>query len=318
MGLSGTIVWMSVAGAALVYLVAFGIYMLIKSRRTGEIPAAAVPSPGQDDSKTVIDDATESMHIPGARPNLVEHGAIAAGFKSLVGGRKQQEDSLRVDVTRSGSLMAVVCDGMGGLARGDVTSLFALERLFAYAQDFSASENIKKLLRQAAVDTDFDIADINKASGSRSGTTAVAVLCFENSAYWLSVGDSRIYFFRDHQLLQLTRDHNYELEIKLAIASGEAVSPEAMQAERPDALISYLGMGGLSLADTGRIDLKSGDTILICSDGLFKTLSDLEIAQILDSFGSNVSGGANALCTSAVSRGGTRQDNTSVIVIRAK
>jgi protein phosphatase len=189
-----------------------------------------------------------------------------------------------------------------------------VKRLFSYAQDLSPSDNIESLLKQAAADADLDVADMSSPDG-RAGTTAVAALVVGSAAYWLSVGDSRIYLLRDHEIFQITRDHNYELELKFARDAGETIS-EAMKAERPDALISYLGMGGLTLADTGKINLKSEDSLLLCSDGLFKTLTDREIAQMLDSFGSNVAGCADALATSAISRGGARQDNTTVVVIR--
>lgn len=317
MGLSGTIVWMTGAGVAALYLVGFYFYTLFKSHGLQNIPASAMAIPEKKPSAS-MGEVTESLHFSDAMGSCPEHSAVIAGQKSLIGGRKQQEDSLRVEVTRSGGLMSAVCDGMGGLARGDAASEYAVKRLFAYAQDISDAENTTQLLRQAAIETDLDIAEMNRASALRSGTTAVAVLCFDSVAYWLSVGDSRIYFYRDRQLIQVTRDHNYELAIKLAIEAGESVSPEAMQAERPDALISYLGMGGGLIADAGRIDLKGEDMLLLCSDGLFKALTDEEISQILDSFGANASGCADALCTSAISRGGARQDNTSVIVIRAK
>ena len=317
MGTVGTAVWLSFAAAAIIYLMALAVYVILKNQSVSEksVASVSVSAPPPQDYST--GEITENMHLKDSRPqNIITCGPLAAGFSSLIGGRKYQEDSLHVGVTRSGLLAAIVCDGMGGLKRGADASALATKRLFAYAQDFSASDDIARLLKQAAIDADLDVFDTCSTSNERSGTTAVAVVAVGSTVFWLSVGDSRIYLMRDRQIYQITRDHNYELELRLASEAGEAIPEQERKTDRLDALISYVGMGGLTFADAGKINLEPDDSVLLCSDGLCKALTDQEIAQMLDSFGTNVADCADALATSAVRRGGTRQDNTTVVVIR--
>lgn len=319
MGKTGSIIWLCFAALALIYLMSLAIYAAFKnlsSRAPATIPPAASPSPPQPLQQEEI---TENVRLDATDQNpTVECSSASAGFLSLIGGRKYQEDSLHVGMTRAGALAAVVCDGMGGLQGGAQASAIAVKQLFAYIQDLTEAENVGEFLKQAAQHADLDITDSASGGASSGGTTSVMVMIMGTVAYWMSVGDSRIYILRSHELHQITRDHNYELELKYAVQAGDISPEEAASAERPDALISYLGMGGVTLVDTGRIDLEPGDIILLCSDGLFKALSTNEISQTLDSFGANVSACAQALVTNAVRAGGAKQDNTTAVVIAPK
>ena len=325
------IIWLSGAALALVYLLAFAVYaavnkIAVNGKAAAGTPAASLPLndraavPARPERKldsTV--EITETVQLGKKEQNpTAECGSLRAGSKSLIGGRKQQEDSVRIEVLHSGMLMAVICDGMGGLSGGAEAAALAVRRLFEYVRDLTDADadNIPEMLKKAAYQADLDIVDMRSPEEGKAGTTAVAVLAKGNTVYWLSVGDSRIYLFRNRELKQITRDHNYELQLKYAVEAGEITASEATRAERPDALISYLGMDGVTLADTGKIDLQPQDAVLLCSDGLFKSLPDTETAQIIENFGANVAGCAEALAAAAVNRGGPKQDNTTVAIIR--
>ena len=316
MGLVGTIIWFIFTALSVIYLLVFfalSAYKKFFSTNTAKIPQQSIPTPKPVTSGEI----TENLRLDGGTTgSLLECGSLVAGYSIHIGGRKYQEDSVKLAPINDGGFLAAVCDGMGGLKMGAEVSSLASERLLAYAQNISSSADVAGSLRQAAIDTDLDIVDYCAPEGVKAGTTAVAALVFDNTAYWLSVGDSRIYLLRNHELFPVTRDHNYALELQQLLDAGEITQQQVMSVERPDALISFLGMGGLALVDVGKITLGSGDALLLCSDGLTKALSDSEIAQMLDSFTSNVLACAEALATSALQRGGERQDNTTVIVIR--
>lgn len=316
-GRVGTIIWFVFAALALLYLILFLVQYVFNEFFGKKKFAFPVTQVENTPSNAFSGEITENVKLGGAsKENSVEAGQVAAASKSLIGGRKYQEDTLKIGVTSAGALMAVICDGMGGLQKGAEASALAITQLFHYTKNLKPFDDIQKALKQAAIDSDLDLADCFGAQNEKAGTTAVAAMVFGDDVYWLSVGDSRIYFFRNHEIFPITRDHNYALELQQAVEAGAITQQEAQNANRPDALISYLGMGGLSIADTGKISLLPGDAILLCSDGLSKTLTDQEIAQTLDGFGANINACVDALADSAVLRGGSRQDNTSVIVIK--
>ena len=319
MGLVGTTIWFIFVALSLVYLLVFFIYSAYHNTPVKKVAAVQTNTAAPSRPAYFAGEITERIKLSmGTQDNTIRHGHFSSGHASLIGGRKYQEDSFNVAVTRAGALMAVVCDGMGGLQRGSEASRLAVKQLFAYSEGLSPlNDDVASCLRQAAIDTDLDIVDFCGTQNEKAGTTAVAALLIDNDAYWLSVGDSRIYLRRDNELFQITRDHNYAMELQQAVDAGEITQEQAMNVERPDALISFLGMGGLLLADTGKISLERGDTLVLCSDGLFKSVAHQEMCQMLDSFGSNVQACAEALVTSAVQLGGEHQDNTTVVVINA-
>lgn len=108
----------------------------------------------------------------------------------------------------------------------------------------------------------------------------MAVHIIETNMSWVSVGDSRLYIIRAGQMVQITTDHNYFFQLKEMLQNGE-IDREKYQVEARDgeALISYAGMGGLQWKDISRVPilLQPKDTLLICSDGLYRSVPDQDI-----------------------------------------
>ena len=102
--------------------------------------------------------------------------------------------------------------------------------------------------------------------------------------FWFSAGDSRLYVFRSGELVQATRDHNYFLRLNEQLHSGE-ISQEFYQqeADRGEALISFLGVGGFPVYDltNAPLELMSGDILLLTTDGLYKAIHPDLILHIL-------------------------------------
>ena len=188
---------------------------------------------------------------------------------NAVGNRNYQQDALyvsdskRLAANKKTRVLALVCDGMGGMADGGKASRTAIQMM---VQGFRSVEkepqlNIPAFFRQGIYATDQMISSFPKENGRGSGTTMVACIVEDNKLYWASVGDSRIYIIRDHQMQQVTRDHNYWLRLQEKVAAGEMTMEEAMAQRHKEALISYLGMGNVSLMDINTEHLPSSTGI---------------------------------------------------------
>lgn len=259
----------------------------------------------------------------GADPELRVEGQSglfgALAWAIAKGGRESQQDALAA-VLREDCAGAVLCDGMGGLEGGALASRETVEVFRAVLAGHRDLSQLRGSLRQALDEADRKVACLTDEAGRtlRAGTTLVCAVLREGELTWLSVGDSRIYLFRDGALRCLTRDHNYLLELRRAVAAGEMDIEEARAVRRKDALISYVGMNGVALADmsSSPSPLEPGDLVLLTSDGLVKALPEAEIAAVLLEQGTDLTACAGTLLHRALARGGPRQDNTSLVLLR--
>jgi protein phosphatase len=237
------------------------------------------------------------------------------------GTREYQQDTLYVDETISFSdkdnaiLLGVVCDGMGGMEGGETASRTALE---VFKDEFRKNQNsgdTRKFIKDAIRAANGKVNAITKGNG---GTTLVSVVIDHNKLYWGSVGDSRIYILRKGEIAQFTRDHNYLLTLMEQVGRKEISEEEARAHPKKDALISFIGMDSLELIDIcpSPFTLQAGDMALLCSDGLCKTLSDAEIADIVFGCDGDVCEAARLLPIRAFDRHVGSQDNISVVLIQ--
>lgn len=199
---------------------------------------------------------------------------LRASAASIAGTRPYQEDSLMYQVFEDG-VLGVVCDGMGGLAHGEVSSACAVEQLSAYFRNYERCEDMEGYLERALCELDMQVAGLKNASGRplKGGTTVVAVFIREGCMTYASAGDSMIYLIRRGELRELVRRHNYQLLLNRRLEEGQLTPEEyAEELHQGEALVSYLGMDGLQIIDHGTLTLEEGDRILLCSDGLYKGL----------------------------------------------
>lgn len=245
--------------------------------------------------------------------------------RTATGNRQYQQDALyvspskRLAANKKMRVLAVVCDGMGGMADGGRASHTAIQMM---VQGFQKVEkmpdlNIPQFFRQGILAIDRTIASFPKEDGKGSGTTMVACIAEDNRLYWASVGDSRIYIIRGTQIQQVTRDHNYKLRLQEMVEAGQISMEEAAAAKHKEALISFLGMGNVSLMDinTAPFEMQFGDVIMLCSDGITKTLPDAQIRQIITADAVKPEQRAEALIEAAIHANTHSQDNTSVVLI---
>ena len=146
----------------------------------------------------------------------------------------------------------------------------------------------------------------------------MAVIAENNRLYWASVGDSRIYILRGRDMIQVTRDHNYMLRLQQMVDNGQMTLQEAQAKKQKEALISFLGIGNVTLMDINEqpFEMQFGDIVLLCSDGITKTLPDDQIRDIIKNDAVSMKEKAKILVEAAV-RGNTHsQDNTSVAILQ--
>jgi serine/threonine protein phosphatase PrpC len=229
---------------------------------------------------------------------------------SRKGGREKNEDRMGYCYTRDSGLFALA-DGMGGHPEGEVASQLALQTMAALFQRDAKSEldDPLRFLHDAIIAGHHQLLRYatEKALMDTPRTTIVACVLQGNSAYWAHCGDSRLYLVRDGKLIARTRDHSYsELQETLShvVPMGEKFNRNV--------LFTCLGSPGKPVVDTaGPLPLQSGDRILMCSDGLWGSVSDAEIAQQLGA--RTLSDAVPELVEQALRHAGAKSDNVTVI-----
>lgn len=252
------------------------------------------------------------------------HPNINYSLYSILGTREYQQDYASV-VTEERCFMAVLCDGMGGLNGGEKASSLAAEKMIRDFVNRDRSESICHFLTKEAVLLDREVASLKDGSGKPlgAGTTLVAAVVEGDQLYWISVGDSKIYAIRNRKIQSLAREHNYRLSLTDALRSGK-IDREQFEKEekskRADALISFIGIGELSLIDMGRtaIRLKPEDIILLCSDGVCKSLNEDQIQFMITDNAFDLRIAAKRLVDTAMEYSGRSQDNTTAVVLAYK
>lgn len=245
---------------------------------------------------------------------------IEIGTSSIIGTRHSQEDTI-FGYGSGKEAIALVCDGMGGLSGGEIASKAAAESLIDAWFGRKEIVDIPEFLEEEALKADERVFQQKNDKGERlrAGTTIVAAIIRGNELYWLSVGDSKIYIIRGEEILSVCREHNYRLTLDRQLEQGE-LTPEEYAAEeyRAEALISYLGMGNVSLMDLNRqpFCLENGDIVLLSSDGLYRSLAEEEILCLVKEFGGNMQETADVLTSAALGNKQSGQDNTSVVLMR--
>lgn len=220
--------------------------------------------------------------------------------------REANEDAVYVD-----DRLALVADGMGGHAAGEVASELAIS---IYQQHLTRDPSLTGLA-EGLTHANQSILDDARAHPEREGmgTTlaGVALIPYDTgrAVAWVNIGDSRLYLIRDGRAQQVTEDHSVAEEW---VRQGRITKAEAAVHPRRHQLTRVLGMEVFADGDTGLLSVVSGDRLLLCSDGLSNEVSDDEIAAI-----ATVETDLHVVCDQLVQRalnaGG--RDNISLIVL---
>ncbi|HEY3240691.1 MAG TPA: Stp1/IreP family PP2C-type Ser/Thr phosphatase [Acidimicrobiia bacterium] len=230
---------------------------------------------------------------------------FAVGHRTDVGrGRPANEDTYLVD---DEDRLYAVADGMGGHRAGEVASATAIDALqAAFAEGASLDQAVGEA--NAAV---FEKASANLDMRGMGTTLTAAALLDDHRVLLGHVGDSRAYLMRDGAVTQITEDHSL---VEQLVREGR-LSPEEAASHPQKAIITRaLGIDPEVEVDTYPVDLRPGDRLLLCSDGLTNMLADTAIAGVLRRQ-SDPQEAADMLVDLANEAGG--DDNITVVVIDA-
>ena len=226
--------------------------------------------------------------------------------------RKINQDYVFVSASPMGNLpnLFVVADGMGGHNAGDYASSHAVETLVG---EVISDQNINaiKIIRHAveAANTEILARARENISFYGMGTTLVLSTIVGHYIYVANVGDSRLYLIRD-QIRQVTVDHSLVQEM---VYSGEIKSEEMRTHPEKNVITRAIGAEDLVEIDFFDVEIKPGDYILMCSDGLTNMVEDQRIEALIHSEDKSLEEKGQSLIDEANANGG--KDNIAVILI---
>ncbi len=211
-----------------------------------------------------------------------------------------------VEIGHKGVLLAL-SDGMGGHQAGEVASALVLESLGAeLAQD--AQGPVHRQLEEAVHRANRAVHEAAKTADRQGmGATLTAVFIRGGEAYIAEVGDSRGYLLRNGRLRQMTRDQSM---VQLLVEQGVLTREDARRAPGKNVILQAVGLAPDVRVAIGRLELRRGDRLMLCSDGVSNQITDDELRQILTD--SSPREACETVIALANERGG--EDNETVIV----
>lgn len=231
---------------------------------------------------------------------------------SRKGGREKNEDRMGYCYTRESGIF-LLADGMGGHPEGEVAAQLALQSVSAMFQKAAKPElnDIADFLATALMEAHRQILGyaLGKGMLDTPRTTIVAAVVQEGTVTWVHCGDSRLYLVREGELLARTRDHSY-IEQRRGKAAGAGL-PEHVNR---NILFTCLGSPSKPVFEvSGPVPLQQGDRLLLCSDGLWGSLTDADIVYHLNH--KTVREAVPYLVEQALHKAGDSSDNVTVIAM---
>ena len=237
--------------------------------------------------------------------------------------RKANQDSVstqdRDDLSGLADGLFVVADGMGGRAGGEIASRVTVEtvpkvvrEVLSEDKHVEMSDRMRAAVHEGLLAANEAVFGQAKANPELRGmgTTCVVVLVAGDLAAVGNIGDSRVYLLREGAMRPLTHDHSLVAQHMLM---GELTEEEARSSRYRNVITRAIGIAEAVEPDVELVRLHTGDTLLLCSDGLTNMLTDTEIARIL-ARGDDPSATCENLVGSANAAGGN--DNITAVVIR--
>lgn len=243
---------------------------------------------------------------------------IEAGTGQHIGDRQEQQDrvALFVSPRAPGYMMAVVADGMGGISGGRLAAEQVISSAKQAFDQFSPqTDSVEALLESVVRDAHTIIKLTAISSDKKPHSTMVAlVLTPERSAFWVHIGDSRLYRFNGPNLAERTTDHSYSEQL---VQEGKLSRHAAKTSKFSNILINMLGADYIEpeIALQRYDQLKAADAFLLCSDGLWHYFSDMELAAAVAAHSPRQA--SEMLINKARERAaGTSADNATLAIVK--
>ena len=253
--------------------------------------------------------------------NIVKHW-VAGG--QTQGDRNYQEDDFSIRLLTDenapadeGWLLLVLADGMGGHAGGAVASKTVVQ---AFQDAFhQEADGIADRFNVGVTTANDSVREKQRSDPglSEMGTTLVAAVVVGPALYWVSVGDSLLWLFRDGRLHRLNADHSMRPVLLDLVELGRMTEEEALNDPRANQLRSAIFGDVVPLIDMNAdgFALERGDLIVLASDGL-ETLPDAVLAEVIEAGADDAQGIVDALLDAVARAGRPGQDNTTALVYR--
>ena len=230
----------------------------------------------------------------------------SSAYYSEGGGRKNNEDS-QVIVESGGTTLAIVADGLGGHANGEIASQATIKTITSAL----SQKEVSIYALKEAIEAANELLAHDKTYGGMKST--VAVLWMNSSgALAANVGDTRIYQFRDGKIEYQSRDHTL---LQLEVISGEVDPRDVRKNPERNCLLRALGAKDEVKADIVEISVHRGDAFLLCSDGFWDNILEEEMLETL-SDSSMASDWLKRMRRIAKTRMDENADNHTAIAIR--
>ena len=219
--------------------------------------------------------------------------------------------------------MAIVCDGMGGLSKGEVASATIVK---AFEKGFEEKlpellskcslEEIKLLWEKELLFWNKRLSDYGRKNNISLGTTFSGMLFVENRYLWMHIGDSRIYKIDNQNAEQITTDHTV---VAREIANGNMTLEEAEHSKLRSKLTQCIGTAKEPQPESGIEIVRPGESFLICSDGFYHKITKEELSEVNDSLYDSERE-ADRFCRKTIENIMRRgeKDNISVVVIKCE
>lgn len=197
--------------------------------------------------------------------------------------RKQNQDRVSTFINDHGDQLMVIADGIGGNRSGDIAAEMTVDTLgknFKAVPPTSPLEGIKWFARETQlVNNQILKRSKRDAKLQGMGTTMVAAIAFKNAVVVANIGDSRGYILHQKLLTQITIDHSLVNEL---VKTGDISEDEALKLPQSNIITRAIGISADAQVEVNRFDLNDGDQLLMCSDGLFKTVEKEQIIAVLE------------------------------------
>lgn len=222
--------------------------------------------------------------------------------------RQYNEDSY---IVRDDIGLWAIADGMGGHEAGDIASKAIVDHLAKVKKSDLLSSFVDEVEDQLIAVNDYLIKLAHDQHNDRTiGSTVVVLLAFLQHCIIMWAGDSRAYLCRNGAIEQLSRDHS---EVEEMVKKGIISREQAESHPSGNIITRAIGASNELHIDIDATGVQAGDTFLLCSDGLYRHISDQEIYQHLTM--DNIEDACNQLLSLTLDRGA--KDNVTIIVVRA-
>ncbi len=226
--------------------------------------------------------------------------------------RDMNQDYMYTSTTPVGSLpnLFVVADGMGGHNAGEYASRFTVDKMVEVISQYRQQEPVAAM-KEALTEANSQLLEEAGADPSKSGmgTTVVAATVIGDLLHVANIGDSRLYVIDHEAIRQITRDHSLVEEM---VRLGEMDKAAAKVHPDKNIITRAIGVTRELAVDFFEVELRPGDMILLCSDGLTNMVEDEEIKEIVMEQ-KNIVEKAEKLINTANENGG--KDNITVVLI---